>query len=101
MDTNIKGPAIDRTGKKLLIMPDGLIKLDGVIIFRAVEREGQVCLQFVDHDRLRVQCRGSRYIEIPLEVLIDKIQRKDSTDEQPAATPGTSEQQPGGPGGGT
>ena len=96
MDQNpIKPPAIDRTGKKITITADGLVKLDGVIIFRTVEREGAFCLQFVDHDRLRVQCRGSRYIEIPLDVLMDKIQGKEKTDEQPAASPGTADQQPG------
>lgn len=94
MNQNMIKPSLDRTGKKVTITPDGLVKLDGVIIFRTVERNGAFCLQFVDHDRLRVQCRGSRYIEIPLDVLMNKIQGKENADEQPTTSTGINEQQP-------
>lgn len=83
MEPNVGRPKIDRTGKLITLLPDGLVKLDGVILFRTVERDGKICLQFVDHDRLRVRCRGSRFVEIPIEILIAKVQGKELPDDQP------------------
>lgn len=78
---------IDRKGSLVKIYPDGLVKLDGVAIFRKVNRDGILYLQFIDHDRMRIQCRGSKYVEIPVAVLVDKVEGKDNADEQTTASP--------------
>jgi hypothetical protein len=84
-------PKMDRTGKLITILPDGLVKLDGVILFRTVERDGKICLQFVDHDRLRVRCRGSRFVEIPIEILLDKVQGKEKDEKPESESPSESQ----------
>lgn len=55
------------------IRDNGLVRLDGVILFRKVIRDGILHLQFVDNDRMRIQCRGARHIEVPLNMLLSKI----------------------------
>lgn len=55
------------------IRDTGLVRLDGVILFRKVIRDGILHLQFVDNDRMRIQCRGARHLEIPLNTLLAKI----------------------------
>lgn len=74
--------AIDPDGTKVKILPDGLVKLDGVILFRAVMHDGKMHLQFIDHDRMRVRCRGSKFVEIPLDILIKRVEGDKPTDEQ-------------------
>jgi hypothetical protein len=64
---------LDLTGKTILEDPDGLVRVDGITVFRKVERDGVMFIQFCDRDRMRAQCRGSKYVEIPLDVLIGKI----------------------------
>ena len=71
---------IDERGELIRITDDGLVKLDGIAILRRVEREGKVYLQFCDSDRMRTQLRKTRYVEIPLEVLMDRIEGKDGAD---------------------
>lgn len=64
---------IDPEGNTLKILEDGLVKIDQVTAFRKVERDGVIYLQFCDHDRMRSNCRGSRFIEIPLSVIVEKM----------------------------
>jgi len=49
---------------------DGLMKLDGVPMFRKVVRDGAIYVQFYDKDRMRSNCRGSRLVEIRLDLLV-------------------------------
>jgi hypothetical protein len=51
---------------KIVVADDGLARLDGIPMFRVIERAGVIILQFQDRDRLRAQCRGSKFVEIPL-----------------------------------
>ena len=64
---------LDLIGKTISEDPDGLVRVDGITVFRKVERDGIIFIQFCDRDRMRAQCRGSKYVEIPLDVLIGKI----------------------------
>ena len=57
----------DKTEVK--IADDGLARLDGIPIFRKIERDGIIYVQFQDRDRMRSQCRGSNFVEIPFVVL--------------------------------
>jgi len=78
---------IDEHGKLVRIAEDGLVKLDGIAILRRVERDGKLYLQFCDSDRMRTQLRKTRYVEIPLEVLMDRIEGKERADELVAHSP--------------
>lgn len=55
--------------EQVKIADDGLARLDGIPIFRKVERGGIIYVQFQDRDRMRSQCRGTNFVEIPFVVL--------------------------------
>lgn len=63
-------PTIDADGKTVKITEDNLVRIDGIGVFRRVQREGVLYLQFIDTDRYRAKCRGSKFVEIPLDILI-------------------------------
>lgn len=81
--------SVDSTGKSIKTNIDGLIRIDGITAFRRVERDGVIYLQFCDHDRMRSQCRGTKFVEVPLDVLIAAINppipKELVQNEQPAA----------------
>jgi hypothetical protein len=64
---------IDADGKTVKITEDNLVRVDGIGVFRSVRRAGVLYLQFMDTDRYRARCRGSRFVEIPLHILVEKI----------------------------
>jgi len=72
---------IDERGELVKIADDGLVKLDGVTMFRKVMRDGKLYLQFRDSDRMRSQLRKTCYVEIPIAVLLDRIEGKSIADE--------------------
>jgi hypothetical protein len=51
-----------------------LIRVDNIIVCKRVSRAGQVLLQFKDGDRLRSQCRGTQFVEVPLEAFHKALQ---------------------------
>ena len=71
--TSTNSPILDPQGALIDVGDDGLVRVDGIIAFRVVFRRGEACLQFCDQDRLRSSCRGTRYVEIPLEALSEKL----------------------------
>lgn len=64
---------IDEAGKMVRIGDDNLVRIDGIGVFRRIQREGVLYLQFMDTDRYRAKCRGSKFVEIPLQILIEKL----------------------------
>ena len=81
-------PTINKPHELIKITDDGLVRVDGIGAFRRIERDGVIYLQFADYDRMRITCRGSRYVEIPLNVLVEKIYLKGNDNgngQQPAA----------------
>lgn len=64
---------IDKTGEKIKISDEDVFRLDGLTIFRKVVRDGVIYLQFKDHDKMRSKCRGTYYMEIPLDILVEKL----------------------------
>lgn len=59
------------------ICPDGMVRIDGAPLFKRIERaDGVIILQFIDRDRMRSACRGSRFIEIPLTELVKQMEVK-------------------------
>lgn len=64
---------IDTSGKTVKIGEDNLVRIDGIGVFRRILREGVLYLQFMDTDRYRAKCRGSKYVEIPLHILFEKL----------------------------
>jgi hypothetical protein len=58
----------DSTAETLRIDPlTSLVRIDGIILCKRVVRCGVVYLQFKDGDRMRSTCRGTQFVEIPLE----------------------------------
>ena len=66
-------PILDPSGKTISINLEGMVRVDGIIAFRIVTRKNKVCIQFCDQDRLRSSCRGTRYVEIPLDTLANRL----------------------------
>lgn len=83
---------LDTTGETIKATDTGLIRIDGITVFRKVVREGIIYIEFCDNDRMRTKCRGTRFVEVPLSVLlgvIDPIQIpevKDKSDENVSET---------------
>ena len=83
---------LDTTGETIKTTDNGLVRIDGITVFRKVVREGIIYIEFCDNDRMRTKCRGSRFVEVPLSVLlgiIDPIQIpevEDKSDENVIAT---------------
>ncbi len=65
---------VDNTCATVKVEPGGLVRIDGIVIGRRVERAGRVYLQFCDGDRLRASCRGTRFVEVPLESLAKMLE---------------------------
>lgn len=58
----------DLKGETIRIDPDTqLVRVDGIILFRRINRCGVVTLQFKDGDRMRSRARGTQFVEVPLE----------------------------------
>lgn len=66
-------PTVDSDGKMVKITEDNLVRIDGIGVFRRIQRDGVLYLQFMDTDRYRAKCRGSKFVEIPLHILVEKI----------------------------
>ena len=64
------------TVNQIQVADDGLVRVDGVPMFRRIERDGVVYLEFFDRDRLRAQCRGTRLVEVSLDMLCDIIKKE-------------------------
>jgi len=64
---------VDPDGRTIKIAEDNLVRVDGIGVFRGIRRDGVLYLQFVDTDRYRAKCRGSRFVEVPLHILVEKI----------------------------
>lgn len=64
---------IDADGKTVKITEDNIVRIDGIGVFRCIQRDGVPYLQFMDTDRYRAKCRGSRFVAIPLHILVEKL----------------------------
>ena len=56
-----------------MITKENVVQIDGVGAFRIVEHDGVLFVQLKDWDRYRIKCRGSRFIQTPLHILLEKI----------------------------
>jgi hypothetical protein len=54
---------------------EGWVRIDGILIGRKVERNGQIMLQVCDKDHRRSSERGSRFLEVPLTDLVEALRR--------------------------
>jgi hypothetical protein len=60
----------DTRAETVKVDPDtSLMRVDGIIICKVVEKCGEIYLQFKDGDRMRSRCRGTAFVEVPLEAL--------------------------------
>jgi len=64
---------VDTNGRTVTIDKDGMIRVDGVAVFRRVIRGGDLYAQFMDGNRIRSQCRGTPYIEVSWDALTAKL----------------------------
>ncbi len=51
--------------RAIVVDAEGFIHVDGVKVARRVERDGEVCIQFLDRCKRRASERGSPLAEIP------------------------------------
>jgi hypothetical protein len=72
---------VDEEAKTIKIDPvTDLVRVDGVIVCKRVIRCGRPVLQFKDGDRLRSSCRGTAFIEVPLEAFDAMLAKECSAD---------------------
>lgn len=66
---------VDSNGETITINNvTGLVRIAGMPVFKIKSASsGEIYLQFADCDKSRSAVRGTRFIEIPLEVLFDKL----------------------------
>jgi hypothetical protein len=50
-----------------------IVRVDGIILCKRVTRAGKVVLQFKDGDRMRSQCRGTAFVEVPLDAFREAL----------------------------
>ena len=58
----------------ITISNTNIVRIDGYIVCKLIDREGILFLQFCDKDNLRNQCRGTKYIEMPLSQFQNAIE---------------------------
>lgn len=68
-------PMLDEKGCCISFDPlTGLVRVDGIPVFALITgNAGMLLLQFYDGDKLRSKHRRTRKIEIPLQVVVDKL----------------------------
>jgi hypothetical protein len=68
------GALQDTTGATVRIDQDSqLVRVDGVVLFKRLFRDGQIFLQCKDSDRLRSRNRGTAFIEVPLLAFVEVL----------------------------
>lgn len=68
---------------------DGMIRVDGIILFRVIERDGKKFVQVKDYDRKRIKCRHSYFVEVPIDIFISRI--SNPAIEAPEPIPGVDD----------
>jgi len=63
---------IDQT--RINLTANNFVRADGIPLFKMFLREGVAVVQFYDGDRLRAQCRGDIYVEMPLSEFVARLQ---------------------------
>lgn len=63
---------IDEEGRTLVIS-ESMLRVDGIPVFKVIERDGKRYVQVCDRDQMRSTCRGSRFVEIPVAIFFDFI----------------------------
>ena len=53
----------------------GIVRVDGFPVFRLLAMDDGVYVQFQDGNKLRSHYRGDRFIEIPLDVLVQRLEK--------------------------
>lgn len=71
---------IDNTASCVHVDPvSGNVRVGGALVFRIVSTPGQpLRVQFYDGNRARVEARGTPFIEVPLDVLVSKLENMGS-----------------------
>ena len=66
---------LDEEAKCVQVDPtSGLVRVDGIPVFRVIAIPGNgLVLQFKDPSRERSKYRGAQLIEIPIDVLFEKL----------------------------
>lgn len=52
---------------------EGFVRVDDINVFRIVDHNGKPYVQIKDYNRQRIKCRHSYFVEIPLEIFIDRL----------------------------
>lgn len=68
-------PSHTTSGRTITVDPEGFVRVDGVMLARRVFRDnGQVCLQLCDKDKRRSSQRGTRFLEITVQDLLNALE---------------------------
>jgi len=61
--------------KTVTVDPHGLVRVDGIPVFRRLVQGGEVLLEFRDRDRLRARAMNRETICVPLDELVTRLYR--------------------------
>lgn len=68
-------PSHTTSGRIITVDREGYVRVDGVMLARRVFKEnGQICLQLCDKDKRRSSQRGTRYLEITVQDLLNALE---------------------------
>jgi hypothetical protein len=73
MTDEIEEAKIDFTGQTVHVTGNGMVRVDEVTVCKRVERAGRTWLQFCDRSKVRSQGRGTRLIEVPLDIFALRV----------------------------
>lgn len=69
---------IDDSGKTIAIDPiSQIVRADGIIVCKVVNKDGKIYLQFKDGDRLRSRCRGAMFVEVSLDAFAEALKSEE------------------------
>jgi hypothetical protein len=64
---------IDPDAATVEIEADGMVRVDGIPLFKIRSFNGVAILQFCDKDKWRSSCRKSRFVEVPLNAFFERL----------------------------
>lgn len=67
---------LDTSGSTICVNTKGLVRVDDIVVFAVVVRDSALWLRFCDRNRQRARIRGSRCVEVPLDVVLACLMRE-------------------------
>ncbi len=64
---------VDPLCKTVTVDSTGLVRVDGIPVFRRLIRDGELFLEFCDRDRLRARALNRETVSVPLDALVVRL----------------------------